>query len=81
MLGGNGVHDAVKLHKRERPTCIYNIHKWLEGHVIMIGHSFSEESFLIWGLQAGRLLLNESDFRAFPNNFSPYKTKGVNLQI
>ena len=29
--------------------------------------------------QAGRLLLNESDFSALQNNFLPYKTYGVNL--
>ena len=28
--------------------------------------------------QAGRLLLNESDFSALQNNFLPYKTWGVN---
>ena len=29
--------------------------------------------------QAGRVLLNESDFSAFQNNFLPYKRMGVNL--
>ena len=29
--------------------------------------------------QAGRRLLNASDFSTFQNNFLPYKTSGVNL--
>ena len=46
--------------------------------------SYSEKPYLIWEvfyivfthvLQAGRLLLNESDFYALQNNFLPYRNR------